>query len=76
MVQFCPECSGLLRKKNENGEFYLICKCGYQESGGTPTDQAIDQESIRKKTESLESNFIVVSGAARGSHQRCLQRLA
>ena len=61
MVQFCPECSGLLRKKNESGEFYLVCKWGYQESGGACADQALDQESIRKKTETLESNFIVVS---------------
>ena len=61
MVKFCPECSNLLRKNNENGESFLICKCGYQESLGTSADQAPDQESIRKKTQMLESNFIVVS---------------
>ncbi len=61
MVQFCPECSNLLRKKNENGESYLICKCGHQESLGTSAEQTTDQESVRKKTQMLESNFIVVS---------------
>ena len=57
MVQFCPECSNLLRKKTVDGNGYLACKCGYQEN----LDAAIDHESIQKKKEALEKNLIIVS---------------
>ena len=57
MVQFCPECSNLLRKKIEDGNVYLVCKCGHQES----LDTSIDHESVQKKREALEKNLIIVS---------------
>lgn len=30
MLEFCPECSNLLRKRNINGVNYLACGCGYK----------------------------------------------
>jgi len=30
MVEFCPECSNLLRKEVLEGKSTLTCKCGYQ----------------------------------------------
>ena len=57
MVQFCPECSNLLRKKTEDGNGYLACKCGYQEN----LDSVIDPESVQKKKEALEKNLIIVN---------------
>ncbi len=57
MVQFCPECSNLLRKKTEDGLSYLACKCGYQEI----LEQLIDHESVQKKRDALKKNLIIVS---------------
>jgi len=57
MVQFCPECSNLLRKKTEEGNAYLVCKCGYQENMET----SIDHESVQKMREAFEKNLIIVS---------------
>ncbi|MFW9940050.1 MAG: transcription factor S [Candidatus Thorarchaeota archaeon] len=57
MVQFCPECSNLLRKKIENGKAYLVCKCGYQEF----LEISIDQEVVQKKREALDKNLIIVN---------------
>lgn len=57
MVQFCPECSNLLRKKTEEGKSYLACKCGYQEI----LESSVDQEAIQKKREALKKNLIIVS---------------
>lgn len=57
MVQFCPECSNLLRKKTEDGNAYLVCKCGHQEI----LDTSIEHESVQKKREAIEKNLIIVS---------------
>lgn len=57
MVQFCPECSNLLRKKTEDRNAYLVCKCGYQEI----LDTSIEHESVQKKREALDKNLIIVS---------------
>ncbi len=58
MVDFCPECSNLLRKKGLGGEKRLACGCGYEQ--GTEDDNE-REESTRKKKEALEKNIIVVS---------------
>jgi DNA-directed RNA polymerase subunit M len=57
MVQFCPECSNLLRKITEDGSRFLACKCGYQEI----LEHLIDHESVQKKREALDNNLIIVS---------------
>lgn len=57
MVQFCPECSNLLRKKKENNKEFLVCKCGYQEILETTGDQ----QFIQKKKDALKENLIIVS---------------
>ncbi|MFX0080848.1 MAG: transcription factor S [Candidatus Hodarchaeota archaeon] len=57
MVQFCPECSNLLRKKTEDGNDYLVCKCGYQEI----LNSSIDHKTIEKKKEALKKNLIIIS---------------
>ncbi|MHA2120331.1 MAG: transcription factor S [Promethearchaeota archaeon] len=57
MVQFCPECSNLLRKKKEDEQDYLICKCGYQEND----DSSLDPEHIEKKKKDLEENLLIIT---------------
>ena len=57
MVQFCPECSNLLRKITEDGSRFLSCKCGYQEI----LESSVDHESVQKKREALDNNLIIVS---------------
>ena len=57
MVQFCPECSNLLRKKIEEGNEYLACKCGYQEI----LEDSVDHERVQKKKDALENNLIIVT---------------
>jgi len=59
MVEFCPECSNLLRKKRESGKTYLACKCGYRKEIETDKEQI--KKVIRKKRDKLEKNLIVVS---------------
>ena len=59
MVNFCPKCSNLLRKKIMNGIYYLVCKCGYREELVSKDREQIIKE-IQKKTHTLTDNFIVV----------------
>lgn len=59
MVEFCPECSNLLRKKRESGKTYLVCKCGYQMEIESDKDQI--KKTIKKKREALDKNLIVVT---------------
>jgi len=60
MVDFCPDCSNLLRKKMMKGVYYLVCKCGYQKDLINLDRKQIIKE-IEKKNESLKDNLIVVS---------------
>jgi DNA-directed RNA polymerase subunit M len=57
MVQFCPECSNLLRKRKEKGKVYLACKCGYQEI----LETNLDQDLVEKKKQALKENLVIVS---------------
>ncbi len=57
MVEFCPECSNLLRKKTENGKIFLACKCGFQK----PTKTSANTQSIHKKKKALERNLVIIS---------------
>ncbi|MBY9008178.1 MAG: transcription factor S [Candidatus Lokiarchaeota archaeon] len=61
MVEFCPECSSLLRKSTMDGNSVLTCKCGYQKE----IDNYIDNKEIEKKIEQtkkeLEENLIIVT---------------
>ncbi len=59
MVEFCPECSSLLRKRNAGGEFTLDCKCGYQK----PLEKDIEkiEQNIQRKSKALEKNLVIVS---------------
>ena len=57
MVQFCPECSGLLRKKKVDEQTYLVCKCGYQEKDET----SLDSKHIERKKKELEKNLVIIS---------------
>ncbi|MBA7516008.1 hypothetical protein ES705_08053 [subsurface metagenome] len=60
MVNFCPKCYNLLRKKIMNGIYYLVCKCGYSEEL-VSKDREQNIKEIQKKKEALTDNFIVVS---------------
>ncbi|MEJ2249737.1 MAG: transcription factor S [Candidatus Lokiarchaeota archaeon] len=59
MVEFCPECSSLLRRQLRDGEKYLSCKCGYERKISANTGEI--KEVIEKKKEELDKNLIVVS---------------
>jgi DNA-directed RNA polymerase subunit M len=59
MVEFCPECSSLLRKKVLDGKTYLACRCGYKKEVEDNLDEM--QKSIQEKKQALDENLIVVS---------------
>ncbi|MFX1410134.1 MAG: transcription factor S [Promethearchaeota archaeon] len=59
MVEFCPECSSLLRKQIINGEYYLACKCGYQKEQEKSKKEL--KTSIQKKKKALEKNLVILS---------------
>lgn len=59
MVDFCPECSSLLRKKNTNSIIYLICKCGYQKK--LEPDKSVIKQTVTKKKQALEKNLLIIS---------------
>ena len=59
MVDFCPECSNLLRKQNINGKIILACRCGYKKE--CEEDQSVVDDAIQKKKEALKKKVIVVS---------------
>ncbi|MFX1587691.1 MAG: transcription factor S [Promethearchaeota archaeon] len=59
MVDFCPDCSSLLRKKNTNGIIYLICKCGYQKK--LEPNKSIIKEMVTKKKQALEKNLLIIT---------------
>ena len=59
MVEFCPECSNLLRKKKVNEQSFLACKCGYERELESSTN--IIEENIQKKKKALEKNLVVLS---------------
>lgn len=57
MVEFCPECSNLLRKRLINGNYFLICKCGYKKE--IFIDPKKTKEIIQKKIEDLKKSLII-----------------
>lgn len=59
MVEFCPECGGLLRKRTKNGTKFLFCRCGYEKK--LELDDIKKQKRIAKKKKNLEENLIVVN---------------
>jgi DNA-directed RNA polymerase subunit M len=59
MVEFCPECSNLLRKKVADGNKALVCRCGFQKELKI-TAEEIDK-NVRMKKKALGKNLIVVT---------------
>jgi DNA-directed RNA polymerase subunit M len=59
MVDFCPECSNLLRKKYIDGKTSLVCGCGYTQE--SETDETAINSEIQRKKDALDKNIIVVS---------------
>lgn len=59
MVEFCPECSNLLRKRKVKDKSFLACKCGYEKELQTDTNKI--EKHIQKKKEALEKNLLIVS---------------
>lgn len=60
MVEFCPDCSSLLRHtKKKDDKSFLICKCGYEKEKETNKDDI--KKVIQKKKDALKENLIVVS---------------
>ena len=58
MVEFCPDCSGLLRRKNLDGDLFLVCKCGHQQSLERNSDDL--KKTVDEKKKALEENLIIV----------------
>lgn len=59
MVEFCPECSNLLRKRKIDEQIVLSCKCGYQQE--LQNDNSKIEKNIKKKNRALEKNLLIVS---------------
>ncbi len=59
MVEFCPECSNLLRKRKANERSFLVCKCGYQHE--ILDNNLKIQKSVQKKKKDLEKNLVIIS---------------
>ncbi|NHJ24103.1 MAG: transcription factor S [Candidatus Lokiarchaeota archaeon] len=59
MVNFCPECSGLLRRKNINGKVSLVCRCGYEEE--LENNNSTLNETVDQKMSALKKNLIILS---------------
>jgi len=59
MVEFCPECGNMLRKKKVSETFFLACRCGYERE--LKSDSKKIEKNIQKKKKALEKNFIVLS---------------
>ena len=59
MVEFCPECSNLLRKKKVSEISFLACKCGYERELESDTSKI--EENIQKKKEALEENLVILT---------------
>ena len=59
MVEFCPECSNLLRRQVIGGNKTLVCRCGFQK------DLSLNAEDIKNnaklKEEALNKNLIIVN---------------
>ena len=58
MVEFCPKCSNLLRKKTFDGISFLACRCGFKQE--SKIDHIDIQKRIKKKKKALSKNLIVV----------------
>ncbi|MBD3341209.1 MAG: transcription factor S [Candidatus Lokiarchaeota archaeon] len=58
MVEFCPECSNLLRKQTRDSKVFLVCRCGYERE--IKTDTVEKQKKAQKKKEELDKKLIVV----------------
>jgi len=60
IVDFCPKCSNLLRKKLLGTDYLLECKCGYKKKF---TEDLTEERNntIKKKKEALKDNLIVIS---------------
>lgn len=59
MVEFCPNCSNLLREKRIDTIIFLICKCGYEKEP-YPNNDEVDKR-IQKKKDALEKNLIIIT---------------
>ena len=58
MVEFCPECSSLLRKQILNSKPFLACKCGFEKD--IMSDIIKIEETVQKKKKDLEENLVIV----------------
>jgi DNA-directed RNA polymerase subunit M len=59
MVDFCPECSNLLRRKFMDGKYYLFCRCGYKQE--INNSETLLNETVDQKKNALKNNLIILS---------------
>lgn len=58
MVEFCPECSGLLKKIKMNDKSLLICRCGYQKEIENREEKI--KIEIQKKKDALKKKLLLL----------------
>ena len=59
MVEFCPDCSNLLRKRIDSNKSFLMCKCGYQRE--ILIDNKKIEIHVQKKKHALENNLVIIT---------------
>ena len=59
MVEFCPDCSNLLRRQLIDGTRILVCRCGFQKDFARNVEDV--QKDAKLKEEALNKNLIVVT---------------
>ena len=59
MVEFCPECSSLLRKNTLDGKYVLVCRCGFNKNTNDNKEEL--NKKIEQKKKELEENLIIVN---------------
>ena len=59
MVEFCPECSNLLRKQRMDEVTLFVCKCGFQKEIKINLKEL--NNNIKKKKNALDNNLIIIS---------------
>jgi transcription factor S len=59
MVDFCPECSNMLRKKKMDGKMFLVCRCGYEQE--IEDNKELPEGRLQEMKKELEKGLIIVS---------------
>lgn len=59
LVKFCPECESIMRRRKKKGDYYLICRCGYEEP--VEVDKKEIEKKIEQKKQKMKENTVVIT---------------